>query len=91
MNAELKRKIILNVPYVIAGYFADKIGWLVRVSEGDMVAMKAVHAFSHLGDACANPMPSFHPIDLLIGVASGLLLKFAVYYKGKNANKFRQG
>ena len=91
MNAELKRKIILNLPYVFAGYFADKIGWLVRVSEGDMVAMKAVHAFSHLGNAFSNPLPSFHPIDLLIGIAGGLALKFAVYYRGKNAKKFRQG
>jgi len=43
------------------------------------------------GSAFANPLPSFHPVDLLIGLSAGVLLKLAVYVKGKNRKKFRQG
>ena len=43
------------------------------------------------GTAFANPLPSFHPVDLLIGLSAGVLLKLAVYVKGKNRKKFRQG
>ena len=52
---------------------------------------KNVHYFANFGAAFANPLPSFHPVDLLIGVAGGALLKLAVYIKGKNRKKFRQG
>ena len=52
---------------------------------------KLTGGFANFGAAFANPLPSFHPVDLLIGVAGGALLKLAVYIKGKNRKKFRQG
>lgn len=91
MTSETKKLIILNLPFVFVWYIADKLCYLYRISEGDMAVYKMVNAFSHLGNAFANPFPSIYPVDMLIGVIAALGLKIAVYLKGKNAKKFRQG
>ncbi|MBQ8996227.1 MAG: hypothetical protein IJ091_10475 [Oscillospiraceae bacterium] len=91
MKADVKRLILLNIPYVIAGYLVDKVAWLYRHVEGDLAGMRLVNTFTNFNLAFANPLPSFHPRDILIGIAGALILKAVVYYKGKNAKKFRQG
>ncbi len=78
--------------YVFAFYFVDKLAAVFRLAPGSAFVEKSSQAALPIfGTAFANPLPSFHPMDLLVGVAAGLLLKLAVYIKGKNRKKFRQG
>ena len=88
---DIKRLILLNIPYVFAFYFMDKIAAVFRQAPGTELIDKLTGGFANFGTAFANPLPSLHPVDLLIGVAAGALLKLAVYVKGKNRKKFRQG
>ena len=88
---DAKRLVLLNLPYVFAFYFVDKIASVFRLAPGTEMIEKLTAGFANFGSAFANPLPSFHPVDLLIGVAAGALLKLAVYVKGKNRKKFRQG
>ena len=88
---DVKKLILLNLPYVFAFYFADKIAAVFRLAPGTEFIDKLTNGFAVFGTTFANPLPSFHPVDLLIGVIAGALLKLAVYVKGKNRKKFRQG
>ena len=88
---DIKKLVLLNLPYVIAFYFVDKLAAVFRLAPGTEFIDKLTGGFANFGAAFANPLPSFHPVDLLIGVAGGALLKLAVYIKGKNRKKFRQG
>ena len=88
---DVKKLILLNLPYVFAFYFADKIAAVFRLAPGTAFIDKLTNGFAVFGTAFANPLPSFHPVDLLIGLIAGALLKLAVYVKGKNRKKFRQG
>ena len=88
---DVKKLILLNLPYVFAFYFADKIAAVFRLAPGTAFIDRLTNGFAVFGTAFANPLPSFHPVDLLIGVLAGALLKLAVYIKGKNRKKFRQG
>lgn len=81
----------MNLPYILAGYFCDKIAWLWRVSPGSNASDKMMAAMNGLNDLFSNPPPSFFPKDLLIGIAGGVALRLVVYFKAKNAKKFRQG
>ena len=81
----------IALPYVFAFYFADKIAAVFRLAPGTAFIDKLTNGFAVFGTAFANPLPSFHPVDLLIGLSAGVLLKLAVYVKGKNRKKFRQG
>ena len=86
-----QKLVLLNLPYVFAFYFVDKLAAVFRLAPGTEFIDKLTGGFANFGAAFANPLPSFHPVDLLIGVAGGALLKLAVYIKGKNRKKFRQG
>ena len=86
-----KKLILMNLPYILAGYFCDKIAWLWRVSPGSNASDKMMAAMNGLNDLFSNPLPSFSPKDLLIGIVGGVALRLVVYYKAKNAKKFRQG
>ena len=88
---DIKKLVLLNLPYVFAFYFVDKLAAVFRLAPGMEFIDKLTGGFANFGAAFANPLPSFHPVDLLIGVAGGALLKLAVYIKGKNRKKFRQG
>ena len=90
-KSDVKKLILLNLPYVFAFYFADKIAAVFRLAPGAAFIDKLTNGFAVFGSAFANPLPSFHPVDLLIGLSAGVLLKLAVYVKGKNRKKFRQG
>ena len=85
------KKVILKVlPYVIFGYVANKFTYGYRVTPGDAALNKLMDSLSS-NVAFANPMPSFNPMDLLIGVAIGVGIRLVVYFKAKNAKKFRHG
>ena len=88
---DVKKLVLLNLPYIFAFYFADKIAAVFRLAPGTEFIDKLTNGFSVFGTAFANPLPSFQPVDLLIGLIAGALLKLAVYVKGKNRKKLRQG
>mgnify|MGYP004512438039 FL=1 len=90
-GVDKKKLILMNFPYILAGYFCDKIAWLWRVSPGSNVSDKMMAAMNGLNDLFSNPLPSFFPKDLLIGIVGGVALRLVVYFKAKNAKKFRQG
>ena len=90
-GVDKKKLILMNLPYILAGYFCDKIAWLWRVSPGSNASDKMMTAMNGLNDLFSNPLPSFFPKDLLIGIAGGVALRLVVYFKAKNAKKFRQG
>ena len=90
-NLDKKKLVLMNLPYMLAGYFCDKIAWLWRVSPGQDASAKMMAVMAGMEDLFSNPLPSFYPKDLLIGVCCGVALRLAVYFKAKNAKKFRQG
>ena len=90
-GVDKKKLIFMNLPYILAGYFCDKIAWLWRVSPGSNASDKMMAAMNGLNDLFSNPLPSFFPKDLLVGIAGGVALRLVVYFKAKNAKKFRQG
>ncbi len=91
MKTDVKKLLILNLPYLFVWYFADKLGWLYRVAEGEQSGDKLIYAFMHFSDAFLSKLPSFHPWDMLVGVIGALILKGVIYYRSKNAKKYRQG
>lgn len=89
-NVNYKKLLIPNIPYVFIALFATKLGQAVRIAPGFDFSSKALHIMDGLTMAFENIMPSFHPIDLLVGVAAAAIIRLAVYVKGKNAKKFRK-
>ena len=85
----LKRILLLNIPYVILGLLATNIGEAWRIAEGADASAKILGFFAALPLAWQNPLPSLHPSDLLLGIACAGILRLAVYFKGKNAKKYR--
>ena len=88
---EIKRQIILNIPYLILGLLATNLGEAWRMAEGADASAKLMAFFMAVGQAFANPMPSFYPSDLLVGILAGGIIRLIVYLKGKNAKKYRKG
>ena len=91
MSNKTKKQLLLNLPYFIAGLVCTNLGEAWRIAEGADMSEKLLGFLSALGAAFSNPMPSLHPVDLLIGVCFGAGLRLAVYLKGKNAKKYRHG
>ena len=92
MKFDLKKFLILNFPYVFIFWFFNRVGEGYRLAAGaDMVA-KGMGAISSLGAIISgNPLPSFHPQDLLVGLIGAACIRAAVYIKAKNAKKYRHG
>lgn len=90
-GADTKKLVLLNIPYILVGYFCDKVAWLWRVSPGNNASDKMMAVMNSFDTLFSNPLPSFHPRDLMIGTGCGIALRLVVYYKAKNAKKFRQG
>ena len=90
-NIDKKKLVLMNLPYVLAGYFCDKIACLWRVSPGQDASAKMMAVMAGMEDLFSNPFPSFYPKDLLIGAGCGIALRLVVYFKAKNAKKFRHG
>ena len=86
---KMKRLLILNIPYFIVGLFATNLGEAWRLAEGADFSAKLLGFFATFSVALSNPLPSFHPSDLLVGIACGAAMRLAVYLKGKNAKKYR--
>ena len=85
------RKLLLpNLPYVFIALFCTKLGQAARLATGADFAGKFLHFLEGLSDAFAVPLPSFHRVDLCVGIAIAAAMRLAVYVKGKNAKKFRK-
>ena len=91
MKPEIKKLLILNAPYLLFVYLFDKLGEVVRLAPGADAGQKLLHMGEGFTAAFSSYAPSFHPVDLLIGIAGALLIRLAVYMKGKNAKKYRKG
>ena len=91
MNQKTKKLIILNLPYAIIGLFCSNIGEAWRIAEGTDISTKLLGFFTSMGTAWGDPMPSFHPFDLCIGLAIGAAFRLVVYVRSKNAKKYRHG
>ena len=89
-NINVKKLLILNLPYFILGLYASNLGEAYRLAAGTTFADKLTHLMDGFAAAFSSPLPSFHPVDLLIGLCCGAGLRLAVYVKSKNAKKFRK-
>ena len=87
-----KKQLALKcAPYVIFGYVLNKVSWLYGQQAGDNTLQKVLDTINGIGGAFKNPLPSILPRDLLVGIGCGIGFRMVVYYKAKNAKKFRQG
>ena len=91
MKPNIKKLLILNAPYLLFVYLFDKVGQAVRLSPGADLSGKLVSIGSGFSAAFSNALPSFNPMDLLIGIVGAVVIRLAVYVKGKNAKKYRKG
>ena len=88
---DIKKLLILNLPYLLMGLFATNFGEAWRMAQGADASAKMLSFFSTLPLALAGWWPSLHPLDLLVGLCCGAGLRLAVYLKSKNAKKYRHG
>lgn len=88
---DVKKMVLLNIPYIIFFYLSEKVAWLYRHCIGDSIVEKLGVVFLNFNLAFQNPFPSFHIYDIAAGITCAVALKLFVYYKGKNAKKYRQG
>ena len=86
----VKKLLLPNLPYVFIALFATKLGQAAQLAPGADFSQKALHIMEGFAAAFQSALPSFHPIDLCVGIAAALLIRLAVYIKGKNARKFRK-
>lgn len=90
-SRKIKKLILNNLAYVIFGYAGNIICFAFRTAEGKNVSEKILPALNNLGTAFAHIIPSFHPVDLLVGIAVGVAMKFVMKMRAANKKKFRQG
>ena len=88
---KLTKLLALYLPYLLLGLAATNFGEAWRLSEGKELGDKIMSMMGTVPVAFANPLPSLHPIDLLVGLCCGAGLRLAVYLRGKNAKKYRHG
>ena len=86
-----KKLIIPNIPYVFFVYLFDKVGQAVRLAPGADISEKILNITQGFSEAFSNALPSVHPLDLLIGIVGAVVIRLIVYFKGKNARKYRKG
>ena len=87
----IKKLILTNLPYLLFAYPFDKLAQAFRLAPGADLSAKLLSIQDGFSMAFASPVPSLEPADLLIGIAGALILRLAVYMKGKNAKKYRHG
>ena len=85
----VKKLVLLNLPYILLGLFATNLGEAWRLAAGADVSAKMLSFFSTLPVALGSWWPSLHPLDLAVGICCGAALRLAVYLKSKNAKKYR--
>ena len=88
---KLTKLLALYLPYILLGLIATNFGEAWRLAEGKELGDKIMSMMGTIPVAFANPLPSLHPLDLLVGLCCGAGLRLAVYLRGKNAKKYRHG
>ena len=88
---DIKKLVLLNLPYLLMGLFATNFGEAWRLAQGTNASEKFLSLFAVLPGALQSFWPSLHPLDLLVGLCCGSGLRLAVYLKSKNAKKYRHG
>ena len=88
---KLTKLLALYLPYILLGLVATNFGEAWRLAEGKELGDKIMSMMDTFPMAFANPLPSLHPLDLLVGLCCGAGLRLAVYLRGKNAKKYRHG
>ena len=91
MKDKLKKYLLPNLPYLFFVYLFDKLCQAVRLAPGLDVSEKLLHIGQGFQTAFASSAPSFHVLDICVGVLGAVLVRLAVYVKGKNAKKYRKG
>ncbi|MFI3238901.1 MAG: type IV secretory system conjugative DNA transfer family protein, partial [Lachnospiraceae bacterium] len=91
MTPKIKKSLIINIPYLVIGLFASKIPQGYRLSVGADLSEKLLNIGDGFSQAFSNALPSFYLSDLLTGLCIGVLIRAIVYFKGKNAKKYRHG
>lgn len=91
MKPEIKKQIILHLPYLMFVYLFDKVAQAFRLAQGADLSAKLMNIGQGFSAAFANAAPSFNPMDLLIGVAGTVIIRLVIYSKQKNAKKYRKG
>ena len=91
MKPEVKKLILLNLPYLLFVYLFGKVGRAFRLAQGIDLSAKLLHIGQGFTAAFSSAAPSFHPVDLLIGIAGAVIIRLVVYSKQKNAKKYRKG
>ena len=91
MKDKLKKYLLPNLPYLFFVYLFDKLCQAVRLAPGLDVSEKLLHIGQGVQTAFANSAPSFHALDICVGILGAILVRLAVYVKGKNAKKYRKG
>ena len=99
MKQEVKKLLIRGLPYLLFVYLFDKIGAAIRLTPGAAIRLtpgadaseKLLQLGTGFAAAFSSIAPSLHPIDLLIGIVGAVVIRLAVYVKGKNAKKYRKG
>lgn len=90
-NINWKKLLLTNIPYLLFVYLFDKADQAVRLSPGADLSAKLLSLGNGFTAAFDNALPSFHPIDILVGIAGAVLIRLIVYAKGRNAKKYRKG
>ena len=88
---KLTKLLALYLPYILLGLVATNLGEAWRLAEGKELGDKIMSMMGTVPLAFANPLPSLHPLDILVGLCCGAGLRLAVYLRGKNAKKYRHG
>ncbi len=90
MNKNLKKTLIMHIPYFFIGLFATKLGQMWRFTTGAELGEKIMNLGEGFFLALESPLPSFHPFDLIVGVAVAVIFRLIVYGKSKNVKKYRR-
>ena len=88
---KLTKLLALYLPYILLGLVATNFGEAWRLAEGKELGERIMSMMGTIPVAFANPLPSLHPLDLLVGLCCGAGMRLAVYLRGKNAKKYRKG
>lgn len=91
MKTDIKKLVIMNLPYLSFVYLFGKCGQAYRLAAGADLSGKLLHFAEGFTAAFASPAPSLHLFDLCISVVGAVIVRLMVYFKGKNAKKYRHG
>lgn len=86
-----KKMVLMAQPYLVFGYAANKMAWLYRIGDGATEMEKFLTVLNHFDRAFENPLPSMYHVDLISGISCAVIVRLIVYYRVKNAKKYRHG